>query len=77
MIKTLKDDNLINKLGGRFKLTALVNKRFRELIQGSRPAVTRERGMTDLETIMQEVEQDKLGIDYEQSDITEVDKLIR
>jgi len=66
MIEALKDDNIVAKVGGRFKLTALIQKRMMELMDGARPLV--ERGnMTDLEVAVQEVLQDKIAIDYEQS----------
>ncbi len=66
MIEALKSDEIVNKVGGRFKLTALIQKRMIELMDGARPLV--ERGnMTDLEVVVQEVLQDKIAIDYEQS----------
>ncbi len=69
MIEALKSDEIVNKVGGRFKLTALIQKRMLELMDGARPLV--ERGnMTDLEVVIQEVLQDKIAIDYEGSGIT-------
>jgi DNA-directed RNA polymerase subunit omega len=66
MIEALKSDEIVNKVGGRFKLTALIQKRMLELMDGARPLV--ERGnMTDLEVVVQEVLQDKIAIDYEAS----------
>ena len=66
MIEALKSDNIVAKVGGRFKLTALVQKRMLELMDGARPLV--ERGhMTDLEVAIQEVLHDKIAIDYEAS----------
>jgi DNA-directed RNA polymerase subunit omega len=68
MIEALKSDEIVNKVGGRFKLTALIQKRMLELIDGARPLV--ERGhMTDLEVVVQEILQDKIAIDYEASGI--------
>jgi DNA-directed RNA polymerase subunit omega len=68
MIEALKSDEIVNKVGGRFKLTALIQKRMLELMDGARPLV--ERGnMTDLETVIQEILQDKIAIDYEASGI--------
>ena len=66
MIEALKSDEIVNKVGGRFKLTALIQKRMLELMDGARPLVDRE-GMTDLEVVVQEILQDKIAIDYEQS----------
>ena len=66
MIEALKSDEIVNKVGGRFKLTALIQKRMLELMDGARPLV--ERGnMTDLEVVIQEILQDKIAIDYEAS----------
>ena len=66
MIDALKSDEIVNKVGGRFKLTALIQKRMLELMDGARPLV--ERGsMTDLEVVIQEILQDKIAIDYEGS----------
>ena len=68
MIEALKSDHIVAKVGGRFKLTALIQKRVLELMDGARPLV--ERGsMTDLEVAIQEVLQDKIAIDYEASGI--------
>ncbi|HZL36429.1 MAG TPA: DNA-directed RNA polymerase subunit omega [Tepidisphaeraceae bacterium] len=66
MIEALKSDEIVNKVGGRFKLTALIQKRMLELMDGARPLVERG-GMTDLEVVIQEVLQDKIAIDYEAS----------
>jgi DNA-directed RNA polymerase subunit omega len=70
MIEALKSDEIVNKAGGRFKLTALIQKRMLELMDGARPLV--ERGnMTDLEVVVQEIIQDKIAIDYEASGLNE------
>jgi len=66
MIEALKSDEIVNKVGGRFKLTALIQKRMLELMDGARPLVDRGN-MTDLEVVIQEVLQDKIAIDYEAS----------
>ena len=66
MIEALKSDEIVNKVGGRFKLTALIQKRMLELMDGARPLVERN-GLTDLETVVQEILQDKIAIDYEAS----------
>jgi DNA-directed RNA polymerase subunit omega len=73
MIEALKSDEIVNKVGGRFKLTALIQKRMLELMDGARPLVDRE-GMTDLEVI-QEILQDKIAIDYEASGLARPDQL--
>jgi DNA-directed RNA polymerase subunit omega len=70
MIEALKSDKIVNMVGGRFKLTALMQKRWVELMQGERPTVDPE-GKTMLEIIAQEILEGKVGIDYEHSDIDE------
>jgi DNA-directed RNA polymerase subunit omega len=69
MIEALKSDEIVNKIGGRFKLTALIQKRLVELMDGARPLVDRLPGMTDLEVAIQEILQEKITIDYAASDI--------
>lgn len=71
MIEALKSDEIVNKVGGRFKLTALIQKRMLEIMDGARPLVEREEGWTDLEIVIQEILQDKIAIDYEASGIAE------
>ena len=66
MIAALKSDDIVAKVGGRFKLTALIQKRIMELMDGARPLVERHN-MTDLELVIQEILQDKIAIDYEAS----------
>jgi DNA-directed RNA polymerase subunit omega len=63
MIDELKSEEIVNKVGGRFKLTALVQKRLSELLQGSRPLIEDTEGKTMLEIVVQEILQDKIVID--------------
>jgi len=69
MIEALKSEEIVNKVGGRFKLTALIQKRLLELMQGARPLVERKKGMTEMEVVVQEIMEDKIDIDYDKSDI--------
>ena len=71
MIEALKSEELANKVGGKFKLTALIQRRMLELLQGTRPLIERKHGMTDLEVVIQEILEDKIAIDYETTDIIE------
>ena len=66
MISPLQNDDIIRKVGGRFKLTALIQKRWLELMQGSRPLVD-AFGKTAMEVVVEEILQDKVSIDYEAS----------
>jgi DNA-directed RNA polymerase subunit omega len=63
MIDELKSDRLINKVGGRFKLTALVQKRLGEILQGARPLIEDIEGKTMLEIVIQEILEDKIAIE--------------
>ena len=69
MIEALRSEDIVTKVGGRFKLTALIQKRLVELLEGARPLVERKPGMTDIEVVVQEILEDKIAIDYEKSDI--------
>ena len=71
MIEELKNTDRINKVGGRFKLTALIQKRLNELLQGARPLIEDTRGKTQMEIVIEEIRQDKIAIDYDASDIDE------
>ena len=68
MIEALKSDEIVNKVGGRFKLTALIQRRMLELMDGARPLVDRDN-LTDLEVVIQEILQDKIALNYEESGI--------
>jgi DNA-directed RNA polymerase subunit omega len=63
MIDELKSDEIVKKVGGRFKLTALVQKRLSELLQGGRPLIKDIEGKTMLEIVIQEILQDKIAAD--------------
>ena len=63
MIEELKSEKIINKVGGKFKLTALVQKRLGELLQGARPLIKDAENKTMLEIVVQEILQDKIAID--------------
>ncbi len=68
MIDALKDDHVVTKVGGRFRLAALIQKRWLELLQGARPQVD-ATGKTQIEIVIDEIMQDKISIDYEGSSL--------
>lgn len=74
MIEELKSTDLINKVGGRFKLTALIQKRLDELVQGARPLIEDTEGKTMLEIVIQEILQDKITAEMQDSEITKQDE---
>ena len=63
MIEAFKGDEIVKKVGGRFRMTALIQRRLKELIEGARPLVE-SQGRTLLEVVVQEIMQDKIAIDY-------------
>jgi DNA-directed RNA polymerase subunit omega len=63
MLDELKDQEIIAKVGGKFKLTALVQKRMTEIMQGARPLIDNPEGLTMLEIVAQEIIQDKISIE--------------
>jgi DNA-directed RNA polymerase subunit omega len=63
MIEALKSDYIANKVGGRFKLCALIQRRLVQLMEGARPMVARD-GRSDLELAIEEILQDKITLDF-------------
>ncbi len=70
MIEALKSDEIVNKVGGRFRLSALIQRRLKELIEGSRPLVESE-GKTLVEVAIEEIKEGKIDIDYEHTESLE------
>ncbi|MFO0834933.1 MAG: hypothetical protein U0638_08185 [Phycisphaerales bacterium] len=66
MIEALKSDDIVNKVGGKFKLCALIQRRLIQLMEGQRPLVDRA-GRTDLEVVIDEILQDKITLDFDPS----------
>jgi DNA-directed RNA polymerase subunit omega len=65
MIEELKSTDIVNKVGGKYRLTALIQKRLDELMEGARPLIEDAKGKTQLEIVVQEILQDKIAFDYE------------
>ncbi|MFZ9011743.1 MAG: DNA-directed RNA polymerase subunit omega [Planctomycetota bacterium] len=63
MIEELKNTEIVNKVGGRFKLSALIQKRMIELMEGSRPLIEDTEGMSPMEIVVQEIKHDKITLD--------------
>ena len=70
MLKDLKCDEVSKKVGGKFKLSCLMQKRMTEIMQGSRPLIDEVRGKTLMEIVLEEIKLDKIAIDYDASGIT-------
>jgi DNA-directed RNA polymerase subunit omega len=62
MIDELKEEWIVNKVGGRFKLSTLIQKRMIALNQGARPLVD-QRGIDKMTIVIQEIVQDKIFLD--------------
>jgi DNA-directed RNA polymerase subunit omega len=59
MLEELKEEAIVNKVGGRFKLSTLIQKRLVQLNRGSRPLV--DMNSDDrMEIVIQEILQDKI-----------------
>lgn len=64
MIEALKSDAIVEKMGGRFKLCSLIQRRLVQLMDGARPLVDRE-GRSDLELVIEEILQNKIGYEFD------------
>ena len=64
MLDELREEEIVNKVGGRFKLSTLIQKRMVALNAGSRPLVDLN---TDdkMQIVIQEILQDKIYLDIE------------
>ncbi len=59
MIEEFRNEDIVLKVGGHFKLSALIQRRWLEFIQGARPMVD-TKGLTDMEIIVKEIMEDKI-----------------
>ena len=62
MIDALREDEIVNKVGGRFKLSTLIQKRLVQLNAGSRPLIDMDTD-NKMEIVVQEILQDKIYLD--------------
>lgn len=63
MLEDLKEETIVNKVGGRFKLSTLMQKRLVQLNKGSRPLVQVTGTMDKMQIVLQEILQDKIYLD--------------
>ncbi|MEI8213537.1 MAG: DNA-directed RNA polymerase subunit omega [Planctomycetota bacterium] len=59
MLEELKEEGIVNKVGGRFKLSTLIQKRLVQLNRGGRPLVDLNSD-DKMEIVIQEILQDKI-----------------
>ncbi len=64
MIDELREEAIVNKVGGRFKLSTLIQKRLVALNAGARPLVDLNTA-NKMEIVIQEILQDKIFLDTE------------
>lgn len=62
MIDDLREEEIINKVGGRFKLSTLIQKRLVAINSGARPLVD-VKTENKMEIVIQEILQDKVFLD--------------
>ena len=64
MLEELKEEEIVNKVGGRFRLSTLIQKRLVALNAGARPLV--EINSNDrMAIVVQEILRDKIYLDTE------------
>ena len=61
MMDELKEEEIVNKVGGRFKLSTLIQKRLAALNTGAK-ALVQMRG-EPMQIVLQEIIQDKIYLD--------------
>ena len=62
MLEDLREEEIVNKVGGRFRLSTLIQKRLVALNAGSRPLVDLKTD-NKLEIVIKEIMQDKIYLD--------------
>ena len=62
MFEDLKEEEIVNKVGGRFKLSTLIQKRMVALNTGAKPLVD-VRTNDRMQIVLQEILEDKIYLD--------------
>lgn len=66
MIDELREEAIVNKVGGRFKLSTLIQKRLVQLQKGAPPLVPLNTN-DKMKIVIQEILQDKIYLDVDQN----------
>jgi len=66
MIEELREEEIVKKVGGRFKLSTLIQKRLVQINAGARPLVDLKTD-NKMEIVVQEIIQDKIYLDTQSS----------
>ncbi len=75
MIEALKSDEIVNRIGGRFKLCSLIQRRIVQLMDGARPLVERN-GRSDLELVIEEISQGKIAYEFDATADIDIKKIL-
>lgn len=84
MLEALKEEVIVNKVGGRFKLSTLIQKRLVQINRGSRPLIDNPPE-NKMEVVLMEIMQDKIFLtssgemaivgEHDQGDLLDMDSL--
>lgn len=64
MLDELREEGIVNKVGGRFKLSTLIQKRLVQLNAGARPLVNMNSN-DKMKVVIREILEDKVYLDSE------------
>jgi DNA-directed RNA polymerase subunit omega len=67
MIEALREEEIVKKVGGRFKLSTLIQKRLVQINGGARPLVATKdsKDANKMQVVIDEILQDKIYLDTE------------
>lgn len=74
MLDELKEEEIVNKVGGRFKLSTLIQKRLVQLNRGARPLVE-VVGRPGMDTVIEEIMTDKIFLDQSENVVAAMDDM--
>ncbi len=63
MYEELKQEEIVNLVGGRFKLSTLIQKRLVQLNRGARPLINCSEDSDKMEIVLQEIRAGKVYLD--------------
>jgi DNA-directed RNA polymerase subunit omega len=64
MIEELREEEIVKKVGGRFRLSTLIQKRLVQINAGARPLVDPKKD-NNMQIVINEIMQDKVYLDSE------------
>ena len=63
MYDQLKEEEIVNQVGGRFKLSTLIQKRLVQLNRGARPLINVPEDSDKMAVVLQEIQTGKIYLD--------------